>query len=230
MKTLAKFTALFLALFVSLQTAAQEKPMTVEGTYIVGSVDAQKKAWKKLYKKHLDMAVDFSSITIPKTKPGFDQLIIVAKGVTINQVVVACKSQFNYYALYSDLNKAIKHNDRSAEAGPYAIWVRNRVEADEELKNISADSLKKADIAGITLPERLLLELFYFRETGSHLDIENRTLCSGSRYSGGRVPFAYWGLSDRRKPRVYSNDRKLRVRWSGPAYQTGNLRSREVVQ
>lgn len=41
---------------------------------------------------------------------------------------------------------------------------------------------------GITLRERLLLELAYFDETGDHLDVKGVTFCSGSRYSDGYVP------------------------------------------
>lgn len=51
-------------------------------------------------------------------------------------------------------------------------------------------SAKEADPqqTGITLRERLLMEIQYFKETGSHLDIKGWTICSGSRYSDGRVP------------------------------------------
>ena len=48
------------------------------------------------------------------------------------------------------------------------------------------------DKKGITLEERLLLEIEYFKKTGKHLDVENWTLCSGSRYQDGYVPSAYW--------------------------------------
>ena len=232
MKTLAKFTALFLTFFISLQTAAQEKQASTEefnwtirtmpdGIRIdqheamINSVEE----WKQFYKDKLGKDVDFLNVRIPKKKVYFDQLIIVANDVTPNQIFDACRSQFKCYSLYSDLNKAITHNDRSAEAGSYAVWVRNLIESDERLKNFSADDLKKADIAGITLPERLLLELFYFRETSSHLDIENWTLCSGSRYSDGNVPYVYWD----------PNYRRFRVDWAHPGLEYGRLRSREVV-
>ncbi len=42
---------------------------------------------------------------------------------------------------------------------------------------------------GITLRERMLMEIQYFKKTGNHLDIKGWTICSGSRRSDGYVPF-----------------------------------------
>lgn len=44
------------------------------------------------------------------------------------------------------------------------------------------------DMKGITLRERMLLEIQYFKETRNHLDIKGWTICSGSRNSDGGVP------------------------------------------
>lgn len=71
-------------------------------------------------------------------------------------------------------------------------YFKKNVEADEEYANMSADDLEKKGIQGITLRERLLMEIKYFKETGKHLDNLNWTLCSGSCYSDGRVPCAGW--------------------------------------
>ncbi len=90
-------------------------------------------------------------------------------------------------------------------------------EADEDLKNKSANDLEQEGIAGITLRERLLYELAYFRKTGQHLDIKNVTLCAGSRYSGGDAPHVFW-YSDR-----------LNVNWYNPADRNDNRRSRRAV-
>ncbi len=92
-------------------------------------------------------------------------------------------------------------------------------EADEELKNLSANDLKKKEIEGITLRERLLMERAYFKKTGKHLDIESVTLCSGSRYSDGSVPYVYW----------HSDSRKMSVDWDDPSYSYAGLRSRAAV-
>ena len=65
-------------------------------------------------------------------------------------------------------------------------------EADEENANKSADQLQEEGHEGITIRERILMELAYFEETGGHLDEKNWTLCAGSRYRDGNVPNARW--------------------------------------
>ena len=96
-------------------------------------------------------------------------------------------------------------------------WFKANIEADEEHKNKSADGLEKEGIKGITLRERLLLELNYYSFTGKHLDIDKITLCTGSRDSGGYVPHVGW------------YDDKLQVHWyySGDAHD--DLRVRVAV-
>jgi len=55
---------------------------------------------------------------------------------------------------------------------------------------ILGKSAREADshMTGITLRERLLMEIEYFKETGQHLDVKGWTICSGSRDSVGCVP------------------------------------------
>jgi hypothetical protein len=67
-------------------------------------------------------------------------------------------------------------------------------EADEEQKNKSYQDLEAAGLlpSVITLRERLILEIQYFRETGKHLDVKKTTLTS-SRDSRGRVVSVRWG-------------------------------------
>ena len=93
------------------------------------------------------------------------------------------------------------------------------MEADESNKNLSANQLAKRNHKGITLLERLLLEMGYFLATGKHLDEKNVTLCTGSRDSVGGVPYVYWN----------SDDRKVYVRWYHPGDSDGGLRSRSAV-
>ncbi|MEK7192228.1 MAG: hypothetical protein AAB646_01805 [Patescibacteria group bacterium] len=101
----------------------------------------------------------------------------------------------------------------------YAIWVRDRVEADEELKNKSADDLKASGTNCIILEERLMLEFFYYWKNKSHLDIQNVTLCAGSRYSDGGVPEVRWD----------SDDGEVCVRWLYSCHRDFRLRSRAAV-
>jgi len=96
-------------------------------------------------------------------------------------------------------------------------WFKANIEADEEHKNKSADGLEKEGIVGITLRERLLLELNYYSFTGKHLDIDNITLCAGSRDSDGGVPVVDW------------RGGRLQVDWYGYVGAGDDLRVREAV-
>ncbi len=173
------------------------------------------KQWEALYREEFGETHDFSGVKIPEKKEGFNRLLVIAKGMTPNRVYTACAKKFPCWRYTEDLDKGVPTNDRMS-IEHYAIWVRDRVEADEELANLSADDLAKKQISGITLLERLLLELKYFRETGKHLDTQNVTLCSGSRHADGNVPYASW------------YDGRFWVGWLYPLDQRPYLRSRAV--
>ena len=64
-------------------------------------------------------------------------------------------------------------------------------EPDEKYRGWSADKLKKKGIECMTFRERIIFELEYFKREGKHLDIKYITLCAGSRFSDGSVPYSY---------------------------------------
>jgi len=172
------------------------------------------KQWESLYRE--EFGIDLGEVAIPERRAGFDRLIIVAKGITRNRAYDACAKKFPCWCYTDNLDKGVPTNDRKPTE-TYAVWIRDRQEADEELKNLSADDLAEKGIKGITLLERLLLELKYFRETSKHLDIRNMTLCSGSRLVDGDVPLARWV------------DDEFVVGWSHRGRRNPDLRSRAVV-
>ncbi len=148
--------------------------------------------WTALYKK-LGITLNPEEVKIPARREGFNRLILVPKGMTAQRAFDLCTTRFaaRKYTIQS-LDKTVSTNDRDATNGTYTLWIRDRVEADEELKSKSADDLTEANIKGITLTERLLYELKYHQETGKHLDLKNHTMCSGSRSPIGYVPHVYW--------------------------------------
>lgn len=184
--------------------------------------------WKKIYKKWFNLEKDFSNLQIPKNyDPKKHFAIIVAKGLTIKEVIIAIRNFFSVY-LYveyfhieniEDLDKNICQNDRTTEVGDYVVLFNKNVEADKEFVNLSANRLKVINHKGITLMERLLLEILYSDKTKKHLDIENKTLCAGSRDYMGNVPYVNWFLGYK----------KLNIEHCGPAYSNYNFRSRVVV-
>ena len=144
--------------------------------------------------------------------------IKIKKGQTIEDTIKECEKHFEVWRWTYDNLDQIVNSDRTSEK-EYTIKVKANIEADENLKNMSVNDLKEKGVKGITLLERLVLELQYFKETGKHLDIENVTLCSGSRYSDGSVPYVGW----------YSSDSKMHVVWFLPDSRYSYLRSRGVV-
>lgn len=173
--------------------------------------------WGKFYQEVFGLVVDLSGVAIPDEKSGFGWAVMVALGLMLNQVWAKCKEKFPTYSCFGDdLDKAVSKNDRTAEQA-YAKRFRDRVEADEELKNLSANQLAKERVQSITLLERLLLELWYFWKSGKHLDIQSITLCAGSRNSDGDVPNVCW------------HDDKLRVFHCYPGSHGDNLRARAAV-
>lgn len=177
-----------------------------------------KEDWQTLYQDCFGEQHDFSQLKVPAQLSGFEWLVVVAKGMTPRRTYDACIRLFPCWKyMDGNLSQVVSWEARRAVQGPYAIWLRARVEADKELKHLSTETLKSREISGNGLTERLLLELMYFRKTGKHLDVKNATLCSGSRYSDGTVPNVHW----------YD---KLRIYYSNPGDTLNlNVRSRQVV-
>ena len=114
--------------------------------------------WEKFYLDVFGREVDFSGIVVPVHQAGFDCLIVVAEGMTPNVTFSACRDRFPVWSCYDDLDKAVVKSDREPTQS-YAIWVRDRTEADDKLKSISAIHLREQGVQGVTLLERLLWEL-----------------------------------------------------------------------
>jgi hypothetical protein len=172
--------------------------------------------WENFYQEVFGIEIDFSNLQVPTHQKGFDRLIVVAEGITLQRIYDRCKEHFPCWKWTEKSLSEVTTSERTVK-GAYALWFRDVVEADEDLKNLSANNLKEKGVPGITLEERLLYELKYFRETGEHLDRENITLCAGSRCSDGYVPRACWlaGL--------------LLVCWFSPEFHFGRLRARRAV-
>jgi hypothetical protein len=146
------------------------------------------RSWLDFYRDLFEIKADFSNLRIPAHQENFDRLIIVAQGMRPDILYHKCRELFlGWKSTNKELDEVIQ-SERSSQAGPYAVWFRDSIEADEDLKNLSVEDLKIKSIPGITLEERLLYELKYYTETNGHLDPETFTLCSGSRYNDGFIP------------------------------------------
>ena len=169
----------------------------------------QRDKWGERWKK------DFSGLFIPEHQESFDRLLIIPQGMTPNKAFDRLLAANIPAWRYTDnLNSIFSVRPACSD---YAIWVRNREEADEEWQGKSANDVLVALVNGINLPERLVFEEDYFRETGSHLDVQSITLCAGSRNSDGNVPRVHW------------DDGEVRVGWYRAGNAFGFVRVREVV-
>ena len=151
--------------------------------------------WEKFYLDHCNIVVDFSEVTIP-TKPseGSWRLIFVSQGLTMNVILAVMRAKFKAWVYAEDLDGNVPTNTRTSVQS-YAKWVRDGVEPDEEYLGKTTRDADMTGTIGMTLLERLVLGVKHFVETGKHLDIKGWTICTGSRYSDGSVPFVYWGPS-----------------------------------
>lgn len=106
---------------------------------------------------------------------------------------------------------------RDGQTSPYIVCVRANWEADEDMANISANGIAEKGINTICLTERLLLGDFLYWKYERHLDVKNITLCTGSRYDDGYVPFVRWRGGE------------MGVDWYYPVRAHARLRSRQAV-
>lgn len=182
----------------------------------LGNGKQQLKSWVRDYKK-AGIAISASEVIIPPKPQGLDRLIVVPNVMKSQAAFELCQKSFPCWKLDEEVSlDKLDQSPRNADNGAYAIWVRDRVEADEELKNRSYDQLQSQSVNIITLCERLLLEWDFFNETGEHLDIENVTLTSSLRSRGGVF-------------RVRCSGSRLKVDYHDRDDYRGHLRAREAV-
>lgn len=117
-------------------------------------------------------------------------VVHIPQGLTIEAALAECTALFPVWRWADGNLDNLVTSDRSSKEA-YTISFKECIEADAEQANKSANEIQ--GLITITLLERIVLELHYFKETGQHLDIDNITLCAGSRYADGLVPGCHWG-------------------------------------
>ncbi|MCX6746419.1 MAG: hypothetical protein NTX00_05445 [Candidatus Parcubacteria bacterium] len=147
--------------------------------------------WARFYKEVFRIEIDFSDISIPEKRNRFDWLIVMLKGLTLDELCVRAGGW-----LKLNLGK-IESIRKPIET--YAVWLR--IEADDQIENKIADDCAGEGISGITLEERLLFDRFYYWRTGKHPESKILVSCTGSLAEvkrngslivGGSVPCVHW--------------------------------------
>lgn len=173
--------------------------------------------FQKFYRDFCGLEVDFSKAKVPELQRDFARTLGIPRGLTLSRMFEALKQHFPCWRYTEDLDGATKDLNERESTESYFIRVRDRQEADEELKNLSANNIKERNLKTETLLERLVHEGVWYFETGDHLDKDNVTNCTGSRYHVGPVPSAFWRRG------------RFEVSWCDPAYSYVSLRSRQAV-
>lgn len=177
--------------------------------------------WKIVYKL-LGMQAEYESAiaSLKLVKDNAVWAIPVLSGLTCKKVIACLKKLgVNIKKNINNPDVEVNQNDRNPNKdGSYSVSFKRSIEADEENRNLSTDDIKRKGSEGITLLERLLLELGYFTSTGQNLDVESVTLCAGSRHKNGETP------------RVCHRSGILRifVCWCGSRDQCDHLRPRST--
>ncbi len=194
------------------------KMSAILGGQMVNVPDEFQWIWKKFYKEVLGLDLKERE-DIPDYKQGFDFLMFITKSLTHKMISDGEKKLgMSTWKYGDDLDKDMDQGKEERNiTKSYAIWIKDSIEVPKDLKNLSALDIEKQKIQTMTLLERRLLELFYFRLTKHHLDINSTTLCSGSRYSDGSVPGAGWSAG------------KFYVDWCRTSDSFSRLRARAVV-
>jgi hypothetical protein len=172
--------------------------------------------WERFYKEVWEIEVDFSSLFVPASREGFNGFVVMFQGMTPNRIFAKWKERFGCWRYTEDLDSNIQDPPRSVHS--YAIWCRDRVEADEEHKNKSANDCQRKGLNIMNAQERMMLELFYNWKTGKHLDTNTLTLTS-SRTRGGDAVGVRWD----------AHDSEVYVNYCSPVDRGDGWRSREVV-
>ena len=181
------------------------------------TIESELAAWQIFYQVIFGIELLLKDIKIPKARHGFDRMIVVTEGLMPNQVYALCAAHFSLARHYMNLDSDVVENERVSDRS-YAVFLRGGNESDAELKNMSADELRKNSITTITLLEYLLYQLKHFIETGMLLDARDITMCAGSRYKDGRVPTAI------------SHHGELKIHWCAPHEKNPRLRARQILR
>jgi hypothetical protein len=193
------------AALVPAQAATPWSPTDDERKVVSRFVESNLKFWRDVHGIDLRLPEDVYPL-FPRLVPGFERYIVMPQ-IGLNAIWEGQSRSFKAWKYFDTEPEAfVTQNERSAaKTGLYVILVRESVEPDSDLLNLSASMVKKRKLKTETLAERLVHGHQYYIETKGHLDVNGWTICSGSRYSDGGVPYAYWRGADR----------EVRVDWSG---------------
>ncbi|MBP9749870.1 MAG: hypothetical protein KBD21_04015 [Candidatus Pacebacteria bacterium] len=144
--------------------------------------------WETFYAKVFKIKVDISKIPLPPEQVGFEQLVFLVPGLTLEKVCTAIEKRHGVVRAWvsNGSQPPQTYDERTLGNAPYAIRMRGDANPDEKLRRVSGEQIKNDSIRTVTLLEYLLfgLKVRKYHE----LDSVGGTLCSGSRFQDGTIP------------------------------------------
>ena len=174
--------------------------------------------WDQFCRTHFDSELDGWAV-IPEKKNGFDWLITVPQGLTVERVlsvkerVLFCATLDRRTISTNTRNPSVLHKTIPTPSG--CVPYRSRRGASQQ----ELQSARGPQYPGITLLEYCLLHLFQFVEDGGASGLQAITLCTGSLYGDGSVLSGGW----------YPGFGKFFVHWKHRDDADYGLRCREVA-
>jgi hypothetical protein len=131
------------------------------------------RGWERFYESVFMIKKDFSGLSIPERREGFDRLIIVAQEMDFH-AIAARATETCPISLYPDgLSYVVSPRVPDRD---YAVWARDGVECDSDLRGISKGKLLASGVIFETAEERLLHGMKFFKEHYRKGAIEDRQL------------------------------------------------------
>ena len=168
---------------------------------------------------------DHEALVLPEYREGFGWSIVTppqADWPMSKLLHEVCERMFPTWQAYND-EDLDKITSPKEPTDTNVVLARNRIEADEEHQNQSAQTIETTSLSTMTPRQRLVLEARYFLETSGHLDTNTMTICANSRYTDGCVPYVYWDDGRFSVGLVYPDDAdglwRVREVVSLPAYR-----------
>lgn len=180
-------------------------------------------AQEKFYREEFGKKCDFAGLVIPEAEKIFAWLTCMTEKIGIEELLSGGKNPQPFWKYTNKpLDEVVDLKfGRDGHKNPYIFRAKANVEADENLKDISANKIAELGIVTIGLKERLALGrfLYWFRKKKMILDRNVWTYCAGSRDSDGRVP----------RVRFYPHAGKVDVDGCDPGGADPSVRSRQVA-
>jgi len=160
----------------------------VNGSKAAETLPIQLANWRSFYQR--EFGIVLGNVDIQKARSGSERLIVVAQSLTVDEVLSHCEKYFPIsFSMMTPVENYIRHEDRQA-THTYAIHIPSRFDYNKCDPVLTANAFVAAGQSGMTLLERLLLELKHFIETGEHVEgRSSATLCTGTWMDSDFIPY-----------------------------------------